>query len=102
MTVRMRTTRSKTAHRRSHHALVLPRLSKCEECSADKLRHRMCSECGSYRGRAVLDVKGKRAERQKRRVEKLKTLGEEPDKAREKAAKEASQSLDAVDLSNKK
>lgn len=65
----------------------------------------MCPECGTYRGRAVLDVAGRRAARQKRRVEKLKSLGEEPEKAREKAGKESgateSQSLDAKALSKK-
>ena len=76
MSVRMRVTRSHTGNRRSHHALKEPRLSKCDKCGAQHLRHRMCPECGSYRGREVVDVVTKKAARMKRREEKVKALGE--------------------------
>ena len=71
MTVRMRHTRSHTRNRRSHHALSTPRLSSCPKCSALHLRHRMCTNCGTYRGREVVDVMKrivKRAERTKESV----------------------------------
>lgn len=77
MSVRMRVTRAHTGNRRSHHALKEPRLSTCAKCSAQHLRHRMCPECGSYRGREVVDVAGKKAARMMRRDAKLKALGEE-------------------------
>ena len=59
MVVRMRHTRSHTANRRSHHALKGQRFSKCVKCGAQHLRHRVCLNCGSYKGREVIDVMAK-------------------------------------------
>lgn len=56
MVVRMRHTRAHTANRRSHHALKGPRLSRCSNCGAMGLRHRVCATCGQYRGRTVVDT----------------------------------------------
>ena len=56
MVVRMRHTRAHTANRRSHHALTGPRLSRCSNCGAMGLRHRVCASCGQYRGRTVIDT----------------------------------------------
>ncbi|OGI84109.1 50S ribosomal protein L32 [Candidatus Nomurabacteria bacterium RIFCSPLOWO2_01_FULL_36_10b] len=64
MVIRMRHTRAHTANRRSHHALVTPTLRKCENCSALKLPHRACMECGTYRGKNVIDVVAKTKKRQ--------------------------------------
>ncbi len=77
MSARMRVNRSHTGNRRSHHALKEPRLSTCAKCSAQHLRHRMCPECGNYKGREVIDVAGKKAARMLKRTEKIKALGEE-------------------------
>ena len=70
MSVRMRINRGATGRRRSGHGLEEPRVSKCSNCSAAHLRHRMCSECGHYRGRLVTDITAKvekKAEKQKAR-----------------------------------
>jgi len=56
MVVRMRHTRAHTGNRRSHHALTGPRLSVCPNCSANHLRHRVCSTCGQYRGKMMIDT----------------------------------------------
>lgn len=56
MVVRMRSTRSHTANRRSHHALKSMRFSKCVDCGASHLRHRACPSCGKYKGKLVVDV----------------------------------------------
>ena len=102
MSSRMRATRSKTGMRRSHHALSLPRLSLCEKCGEEKLAHKMCGKCGSYRGRTVIDVLLKTEKRIKRRKENLKTMGQEPEDAEEKASREqgAVKPLDVKKLSD--
>ena len=49
MTVRMRHTRGQTGSRRSHHALVTPRLSKCADCGAESKEHDEMHTCGDER-----------------------------------------------------
>ena len=57
MTSRMRKTSGASKQRRSHHSLKGPRLDKCDNCGAFKERHKVCLECGFYRGKAVLNIK---------------------------------------------
>ena len=66
MVVRMRSTKSHTKNRRSHHALMRTSLDKCENCKALKLRHSVCAACGFYRGKKVLDLIAKTEKRQKK------------------------------------
>ena len=75
MTVRMRHTKGHTGNRRSHHALKEGRFSICGSCGKEHVRHQVCSNCGMYRGRQVIDVKEQQARRLNRRQEKLKALG---------------------------
>ena len=56
MVVHMRHTKGHTANRRSHHALLSPRMSVCSSCKAKVRPHTMCANCGNYRGKVVLDV----------------------------------------------
>ncbi|MFA6552392.1 MAG: 50S ribosomal protein L32 [Candidatus Paceibacterota bacterium] len=70
MVVRMRATRAHRDNRRSHHALIAGRLSKCPNCNNLHLRHTVCANCGKYRGRQVLDVHSKLAKREKKVNEK--------------------------------
>lgn len=63
----MRHTRAHTGNRRSHHALPSPTLSRCSKCQAWHLRHRVCSNCGSYRGREYLDVVAKATKKSDKR-----------------------------------
>lgn len=93
----MRHTRAHTANRRSHHALKGPRLSTCGKCGAQHLRHRMCQNCGTYRGKEVVDVLSKIEKRAEKRKQKLKSLGLADSTAEDKESKK----LDAAELSNK-
>ena len=97
MSVRMRHTRAHTANRRSHHALKEARLSKCEKCGAMHLRHRMCSQCGSYRGKEIIDITAKLERKIAKKNEKKKMLG----MGEQKEEKDMPKKLDAKALSDK-
>ncbi len=52
-----RTSSSRRDMRRSHHALSAPtNIELCPDCGELKLRHRVCTACGHYRGRKVVEV----------------------------------------------
>jgi len=48
--------KSRTRMRRAHDALPLPGLSTCPTCGATKRSHRVCPECGHYRGQQIFEV----------------------------------------------
>lgn len=55
-----RTSRSKTASRRAANRNIdAKNTNKCSKCGEPKLPHRMCSNCGTYNGKEVLEVKNK-------------------------------------------
>lgn len=66
MVVRMRSTKSHTANRRSHHALKSVNFAKCENCQAAKKKHIVCPACGFYRGKKILDLIKKTEKKQKK------------------------------------
>ncbi len=43
--------------RRAHDAIGTPNLSQCSNCREPMRPHRVCRNCGYYKGRAVIDVK---------------------------------------------
>ncbi len=49
-----KTTRSRRNMRRSHDALAQPARSNCPQCGEAKHPHRVCPNCGTYRGREVV------------------------------------------------
>jgi len=71
MVVRMRHTKSHTKNRRSHHALKSVVFAKCENCSVPKKGHTVCSNCGFYRGKKVLDLVKKTEKKQKKEKAKV-------------------------------
>lgn len=89
----MRHTRSATGQRRSHHGLKPVRFSKCPKCGEEILPHCVCSNCGTYSGREVIDVLKKLAKKERKKKEK--ELKEQKEKATEE------KSLDAKELSKK-
>lgn len=40
--------------RRTHDFAVVPQLSVCSNCGATVLYHRVCPQCGYYRGRQII------------------------------------------------
>ena len=51
-----KTSKGRRDKRRSHHGLTPTNLSVCPECGERKRPHHLCGECGTYRGRQVLEV----------------------------------------------
>jgi large subunit ribosomal protein L32 len=49
-----RTSRAKRNKRRAHDAIGTPARSICPRCGEPKLPHRVCGNCGTYRGREVV------------------------------------------------
>ncbi|MDR0753793.1 MAG: 50S ribosomal protein L32 [Prevotellaceae bacterium] len=41
--------------RRTHYKAVAPVLANCSNCGTAVLYHRVCPECGYYRGRLIID-----------------------------------------------
>jgi len=62
----MRSTRSHTGNRRSHHALEAMRMSTCANCAAPHRSHTVCMNCGWYKGRKVLDLAAKAVKKAKK------------------------------------
>jgi len=46
-------TKSKVRRRRSHLALKPARLFVCKNCNSPSLPHRICPNCGFYKGKVV-------------------------------------------------
>jgi large subunit ribosomal protein L32 len=46
--------RSRTRRRKATWKVSAPRMARCPQCNAAKLPHRVCPECGTYRGREVV------------------------------------------------
>jgi large subunit ribosomal protein L32 len=51
---KQRTSRAKRDKRRSHDSIGATSRSLCPQCGAPKLPHRVCAQCGTYRGREVV------------------------------------------------
>ena len=49
-----RISRTRGRTRRSHQALALPGQTACPHCNTVKRPHRVCPNCGYYRGREVV------------------------------------------------
>ncbi len=67
---KQRHTKSRRNRRRSHLSLKARALSLCPKCKKPVLPHRVCQNCGYYKGRQVIDVLAKLKKREKKQKEK--------------------------------
>lgn len=88
MVVHMRHTSGHTRNRRSHHALKVARFETCKDCNTKHLMHRVCANCGKYRGRVVVDVLKKVNKAAKKAGATLPATKPEAKVKKEKAKKE--------------
>lgn len=51
-----RHSKSRRRKRRAHDALPLPNFSICSNCGSQLLPHRVCPNCGYYKGKQVIEV----------------------------------------------
>lgn len=50
-----RVSKQRRNKRRTHYKAEAPTLSNCSNCGSAVLYHRVCPECGYYRGRLVIE-----------------------------------------------
>jgi len=51
-----RHSKSRRGKRRSHDFLTARSLSNCSNCGTPVLPHRVCPNCGHYKGRQVIEI----------------------------------------------
>ncbi|HOD29980.1 MAG TPA: 50S ribosomal protein L32 [Syntrophales bacterium] len=51
-----RHSRTRRDKRRSHDFLTAPVTSACPQCGEPKLPHRLCANCGTYKGREIVPI----------------------------------------------
>ncbi|MCE1168158.1 MAG: 50S ribosomal protein L32 [Sphingobacteriia bacterium] len=51
-----RWSKTRTAKRRTHYKAEAPTVMTCTNCGSPVRYHRVCPECGFYRGRQVMEV----------------------------------------------
>ncbi len=52
-----KTSKSKARKRRTHQKIGASNVSSCPDCGEAKLHHQACKECGTYKGRSVIEEK---------------------------------------------
>lgn len=91
---KQRKTKSRRNQRRSHHALKKTGLASCTKCDDPLLPHTACSNCGTYKGREIIDVLAKLTKRERKAREK-----EQAAKEQEREAAASDKPLSAEELS---
>jgi len=49
--------KSRRDKRRTHFKLSVPNVIECPHCHEPKLAHRVCPNCGKYKGEEVIEIK---------------------------------------------
>lgn len=50
-----RTSKTRKRMRRANKKVAVPGMVECEQCGEQKLSHRVCRNCGSYKGETVVE-----------------------------------------------
>ncbi|HEY6162187.1 MAG TPA: 50S ribosomal protein L32 [Bacteroidia bacterium] len=50
-----RHSKARSRKRRTHYKATAPTLGSCSNCGAPVLLHRVCGECGYYRGKQAIE-----------------------------------------------
>lgn len=79
--------KSSKLRRAAHFALRKISLTECSHCHKPVLPHRVCRNCGYYRGRPVLRISTKLDRKAKKKLDKRREAGKEPE-PKEKGKKE--------------
>jgi large subunit ribosomal protein L32 len=51
-----RQSKSRSAKRRTHYKASAPTVATCPNCGSNKQPHVVCTTCGYYNGRKIIDV----------------------------------------------
>ena len=89
------TTKSKRNQGRMHLFLRASSLIKCDHCGKEKLPHKICQNCGYYKGTEVINVLAKLEKKEKKKREK-------EIKEKEEKEKKETKPLTMEELSKKK
>ncbi len=65
-----RHTKSRRNKRRGNIFLQKPTIATCSKCGKDFISHKVCFNCGTYKGRQVIDVFKKMSKKEKKEKEK--------------------------------
>ncbi|MDP3991213.1 MAG: 50S ribosomal protein L32 [Candidatus Nealsonbacteria bacterium] len=77
---KQRHTKSRRNKRRAHLYIEEPTLALCSKCGKSVLPHIACANCGSYKGREVIDVLKKLNKKERKEKEKELKAKEAADK----------------------
>ena len=67
---KQRKTKSRQGDRRMHKYLKSAVFGKCLKCGKPVLPHTVCSKCGYYKGREIIDVMKKLTKKERKQKEK--------------------------------
>jgi len=67
---KQRKTKSRRNQRRMHIFIKAPKLLSCPKCGKPVLPHRICQNCGYYKGKQIIDVFKKLTKKERKEKEK--------------------------------
>lgn len=57
---KQRISRARQGNRRRHHFIPALQLVACDNCKSMRRPHHVCPNCGTYRGRQVIEIESSR------------------------------------------